>query len=364
MSARRFAFFVLFFIFIVNTNISFNSLIINIIQMKKNELYFAVIALIIFNFLSCKGSNRNETVTDARNEIVKAETINKKITENQLVAYKNATITGDISLIDSISSVIETMESTRNYIESPIIFENCTFKGKIIGRINNGKIIRLASVGKNFSFVNCTFQDEIDLQQVDFQGQVMFIDCQFQKETTFAGSNFNFSHNFFSNCKFLNTISFASSRFIGSANFLKTEFTKSVFQLSVFYSTAQFGATNFNDFTDFISCRFLSSVFFNYAEFQKEVDFSGSEFLSRTEFMNCKFNFLTKFEKSLFLKEFKLNKAEIKGVFTLSDVIFVTRKPEIESLNIIKGTDFIVKSCRYPESKELDSLYFISGPKE
>ncbi len=322
---------------------------------------YIIIILFSVLILSCQNESVSvddkDKIIDARSKIIDAKDINNKIREGKNLKYEHATIIGDIDFTLSKDLVIETPTARRHYINSSITFLNCTFKGKLIAFKKKEKYKVISTFNKNITFIECTFQDEIKFRDADIYGLVNFSNSDFQKKVIFTGTRFNFLQNFFLQNRFLDEAKFNLTVFIGKVSFLKSEFEKNtIFQLAKFNDNAQFGVSKFKQNVDFTNIRAKGNILFNYAEFNKKVFFNNSVFSERTEFMTCKFNFISEFKNVLFYGNTKFNESTFVGVVSFENSKFILSEPETEKINILKGTDIILKNTLYLKNFEVSEF--------
>jgi len=217
---------------------------------------------------------------------VSAESIINSINSNTPVAIADATITGDLDLTNLANKKLESQNShDKKYIstvEVPVNFTNCTFTGKVLG------------------YYNPAF-DHPGLKQppvynANFDEDVHFENCIFQKDVSFKYSQFN------------KTVSFTNSRFNQDAEFKYTDFEKGpVFQAVTFNDAAIFKYVNFPAGFDFSHAVFESIADFKYAAFKEAgsftstlfkggADFKYAGFVSAVDFKGASFNGATDFK--------------------------------------------------------------------
>ncbi|MCF6366748.1 MAG: hypothetical protein L3J35_11155 [Bacteroidales bacterium] len=310
------------------------------------------IVLVLFVFLlfySCKNKEKQNTVNqEARNKIINASEINKKIRNEENIVYKDATIIGDINFLNSEDFNLETPFLQKYHINSSILFHNCTFKGKVIARKQENEIYKVSNFNKNVTFISCTFQDTVNFTSSDFNELVNFSESEFQEFVSFEACAFNFKKNYFSKVHFQKAAMFNLMFANGDMNFFETIFDDNVlFQLSKFNNPVHFGASKFNKNADFTNVKFFDDVFFNYSEFIKKVNFNNSVFRGRTEFIKTKFNFISEFKDCVFFGKTTYNNSEIIGVFTFKNSVFYISDPEKFNCNIKKGSDYIIENTKY-----------------
>jgi len=317
--------------------------------MKKHILFIAILALLF----SCNKEKENVNTEDikqkqeAREKIIQASEINTKIKNQENILYKDVTIIGDINFLISEDKNLTTPFMENHYINSSILFHNCTFKGKVIAKKNIEDIINISVFKKNTTFLNCTFQDTVNFSYSDFYGLVNFSESIFQELVNFEASSFNYKKNYFRKSRFEKPLRFNMVNVFGDIDFFESFFDdKVLFQLSKFKGNTNFGATKFNANADFSNTKFKDDVFFNYAEFYKTISFNNASFWERTEFLNVKFNFISEFKDCLFYGKTKFEQSEIIGVFYFTSSIFYISNPKEFDINIKNGSDFVLKDVK------------------
>lgn len=318
--------------------------------MRINIIILAV-SLLIF---SCNKAVKNtdikqvEKKQEAREKIIQASEINSKIKNQENILYKDVTIIGDITFLSSDDKNLVTPFMETHYINSSILFHNCTFKGKIIAKKTTADIINICNFKKNTTFINCTFQDTVDFSYSDFYGLVNFSESSFQELVNFEASSFNYKKNYFRKVRFEKPLRFNMINIVGDIDFFEAIFdAKSLFQLTKFKDITNFSSTKFNENSDFSNVKFKDDVFFNYAEFYKTISFNNSIFNERTEFINSKFNFISEFKNCLFKGRTKFENSEIIGVFYFTNSIFYISNPNKFKINIKNGSNFVLNDVNY-----------------
>ncbi|NPA68921.1 MAG: hypothetical protein GXO50_09970 [Chlorobi bacterium] len=307
--------------------------------MKK--VYFSIVFFSIL-FFSCKQNNQENEIPDSRSRIIEASVINKKIKKGEGIAYRNATIIGDIDFTGSNDASLITGNLIKHYVNSAIVFSNCTFKGKISAFEKHDKYNKITEFKKGASFFDCTFQDTVDFTSSEFKDIAVFSSSIFQKEVLFRAAYFGDKGLRFNKTRFIKNAKFNMLKTAGICNFSDAVFDGNVvFQLSEFEDPVYFNAARFNENSDFTKVKFNDDVFFNYAEFYKTIRFSSSGFRARTEFIKTEFNLISEFKNSLFYGEVKFKDAKISGIITFENSIFFISDPGNFECNLLKETDFL-----------------------
>lgn len=246
----------------------------------------------------------------------KKSTSNEPEMNNQLksgtnIYFENKTINVDLDFTNLLPAVNESNGINRCYINSAITFKQCTFKGKISGYITetSGKST-MTYFQKSVSFIDCIFDDDVNLRGAIFAAPVNFQGCSFVKKTDFQECQF-YSDAFFNETKYREEAFFQNSVFMKKMILMNARFESNVyFQNSVFYFDAQFSNAEFQKYADFTVCTFQMGAFFNYCKFQQQAIFNSSIFSKRFEILKitankaelrkCYFGFVPKLMQSDF----------------------------------------------------------------
>ncbi|CAH0997091.1 hypothetical protein EMA8858_03228 [Emticicia aquatica] len=234
------------------------------------------------------------TEASAQKEI-SAKTVFEKIDKGQSVDYQDVTIVGDLDLTElSNKKRIKNKgnyEEFKSYVEVPISFKNCTFKGDFIAyknleeeknrKLGNGSINWSIGDGttyttdfeKNVIFENCTFAGKTEFKYSDFAEKVSFGGAKFAQSANFKYADFK------------QEVIFAKCDFGEYANFKYTTFKQDTDFFDVrFKDYADFKYTNFGDRVTFKSTAFSNHADFKYAEFRDEANFDNTKFKASVDF--------------------------------------------------------------------------------
>ncbi len=316
------------------------------------KTYTLIFTVILFLFVSCKKEEAKTEIPDSRTKIVNSSEINKKIKNGEDIAYRNATIIGNIDFTNSGDVSLITKNLMKSYVNSAVVFYDCTFKGKVFSFKRNKNFNTVTNFNKSISFINCTFQDTVDFTSSDFNGTVNFSNSFFQQFVSFKSAFFGIHGLIFTKTHFIKYSKFNMMHVFGNCNFSDAVFDENVlFQLSEFDNAVYFNAAKFQKNINFTKVKFNDDVFFNYAEFYKLLQFNTSVFRGRTEFVKSKFNMISEFKNCLFLSETKFSDAELKGILTFKNSVFYISDPENFNLNILNESDFILNNIQVSNKK-------------
>ena len=217
---------------------------------------------------------------------IKADYIIKKLNDGKDIRYENVEITGDLdfTLIENFefekklgsSTGVKQLNGTRKWtytfeektafhVKNPVVFSNCTFRGKLIAykekeeKDGNNIIVRNAVIKfhENVIFENCLFRKDVIFKNSEFVKQAEFYGSKFYGKSIFEECGFNYPADFsniefgdtnFEHAKFSNGVSFENSRFKNKTNFKNTLILSPLNIKSVdFRKNVDFNTTVFND---------------------------------------------------------------------------------------------------------------------
>ncbi len=229
--------------------------------------------------------------------VINAEDILKDIDLGKNISYENTTIKGDLDFtllkinVDKKGGGFFDMddEKVTITIEQNIRFENCNFKGEVIGYKNEdkGDILYSTRFKGKFRINNCTFNksitfkyssffDIVTVTNSNFEDYVEFKYTNFESNVDFTGTKFNQGCNFkYSN--FEEKASFNGIEVKGEALFKYTNFEDDVrFTKSTFKGMANFKYTNFDGRISFENSNFEEYADFKYTNFSSGISFKNA----------------------------------------------------------------------------------------
>lgn len=239
-----------------------------------------ILILILFAFVS--------TTVSAQKE-VSAKTIFEAIDKGQTVDYQNTTIVGNLDLTELTNKKRiknkGSYEEYKSYVDVPISFKNCTFKGDFIA-YKNIEEEKNKKVGNGN--INWTMGDGTTYT-TDFEKSVVFENCIFEGKSEFKYSDF------------AEKASFGGAKFLKDANFKYADFKQEViFAKSDFDEYANFKYTSFKQDADFFDVRFKNYADFKYANFGERVTFKSTAFSNQADFKYADFKDDANFDNAKF----------------------------------------------------------------
>lgn len=286
---------------------------------------FAGIAIILVTLLySCKAGAGNENVLSAD-----PASIILSLKSGNDVVLENKTIRGDLDLTQSGEAVLQHEGLKFVFIIGSLSFRNCEFLGRVItSKTNDSGQVTACDFQKNFSFVNCIFQNEVQLRASAIDGICNFQGSSFLKGISMEELNVG-KTTYFTKAVFRGETNMQNCVFSQKADFFETSFEENVsFQGTNFLLETSFNVAKFYKYADFSVCTFHHNSFFNYivstgkmvfntCSFKGRLDCIGSEFVS-LDMTNC-----------FLLTVPKFNKTTIKDTINFSGAQFVSGCPDL-----------------------------------
>lgn len=234
---------------------------------------------------------------------VAARDIIAQINRGQVVAYQNATITGDLDLTQLNNKKLKEQSdkddpSTQEYISTvtaPLQFTNCTFAGKVLAYFNPNQGMNFTNNAERNEIYNANFAQDVRFESCIFQQEAAFKYSQFKTTVSFAGSQFS-DEALFKYTKFEQAPNFSRAKFTDGAVFKYVHFPAGTnFSQAVFSKEADFKYAKFPGDSNLERAQFLGSANFKYADFSAAVKLQGIAFKGATDFKytqlgNRKFN--------------------------------------------------------------------------
>lgn len=222
-------------------------------------------------------------------QTIQAEDIIRAIQKGKHIQYHQCIIVGDIDLCEA--DIRHQLAPNHDVIKinSHMYFEECTFKGRIIGYQSDGNSSTTLVFAEPVIFEQCSFEQPIEfsnalfsydltwhkcwighhlkLQNADVRGSLIFNDSDLAGELSLQGINVR-GHLYMKNVN------------IGGHFSL---------QNADIWSSAVLTASTFEQYFDLSMARFRASSYFEYSEFLNRHSFSGSVFMAYTDWHKCHF---------------------------------------------------------------------------
>jgi hypothetical protein len=262
---------------------------------------------------------------------VSADKIETAIKAGEPVYYTDMTISGDLHLINPEEVAMSSPGRYTQYIQSALVFRNCTFTGKIIGSYKNpnGNMYAV-TLFKNLFCEKCTFSGDVDMEGATISGYCNFLSCTFKKDARFNRTSFNQVCSY-TKCIFEKVAGFQSCTYNQSTFFNESHFMSDCFfQNSYAYRDFTFSLAICDGYADFSSLSFYAPIFCNYAQFNKSVVFSESSFRAKTEFVGTKYVH-AEYERCLFYAAAIFDKTIFTKDLILKGSKFMAGKPSTPS---------------------------------
>lgn len=202
---------------------------------------------------------------------VEASNIMKDIKAGKSISYKNATIIGVLDFTymnDALDELPRNKKSSwwstggsdntiKNLIKVKISFVNCLFKDDVLAYIPD------EDSGYTFT--------------ADFEDQVIFKNCNFERKAMFKYSRFKGNTDFFET-NFQNASTFKYAKFDANINFSNTKFLEiATFKYAVFSENVSFTNSIFKDSAVFKYTKFNGGISFKNASFEEDLNIKYME---------------------------------------------------------------------------------------
>jgi hypothetical protein len=277
---------------------------------------------------------QNCTATDAANgTAVVTDDFRRQIAKGQDVLVENQEIADAVDFTELVTAQLVAPGNRRAHVGSAVTFRKCRFRGRVTAfRADTDGTVTTIAFGKNLSFIDCTFDDEVSFRGAAVTDLACFSGCIFLKKAVFEDLD-ALNNAWFSQSRFDDEARFQNANFRRKADFFEVEFGKPCnFQGAVFAGDAQFGGVKSYKYADFSTAQFSGHAFFNYAELHGQAMFDNTWFRGRAEFISSKF-VTASFKNSWFLGQTRFNKAVIDQQLDMAGVHVTGEKPDWSDAN-------------------------------
>lgn len=245
---------------------------------------------------------------------------------------KNQTIPEDLDISRWVKKASLTAGQEYAYCTSTVVFENCTFEGKVAGYFSGSKSRVQTAFLHPVRFVHCDFKGEVDFRACEFRSSVSFYRCTFFREVTFQGASFG------------GKVAMRENQFFENTKFQDVLFHEPVnFSESVFHTDVSFQNTYFNDrvlmnmikvlgYGDFTLMDCDRDFLFNYAECPGRLVFDHSFFRKRSEFLSLQGKDVSM--RSCDFYKLKMDKSVLKGRLNLESSRFEMEDFRLENVDV------------------------------
>jgi uncharacterized protein YjbI with pentapeptide repeats len=244
------------------------------IKITKMRIYLKALAIAFILPLACI----------AQKSITAASVI-QSINNGQPVSLNGAEITGDLDLTRLNNMKLEQQNSSdksyRSTVTVALGFVNCTFTGKVLGFFSpdeykpyvKSHTVYNADFDEDVSFANCIFEKEATFKYSTFNKKISFTKSRFDDDAVFKYTTFKEGPDF-SHAAFKTDADFKYVDFPGNFDFGN----------AVFESGADFKYTQFKNGGSFMNTMFKSGTDFKYAAFSRSVNMQGANFSGENDF--------------------------------------------------------------------------------
>jgi hypothetical protein len=266
----------------------------------------------------------------------KGTNLSQLIKNHQDVYIENQTFEDEIDFTSFLKKHLVSEGVDQVHIQSGITFKNCVFKKPVRSFVSTESQVTLSHFEKNLTFLECTFEDEVNFRGSQINGRVDFTKSTFRGVANFEETRYQ-QNAFFNWCKFEKEHRFQNSFFLQKANFMNTEYVDNAsFQSSTFNAELQLSASKFYKYADLslIDCR--GNALFNYTEFWDRADISNAHFGQNFSFVSAQ-NQRTNFGRTKFMGTSVFHKSMATESISFKECFFLLGKPQIE---LVQGEAF------------------------
>ncbi len=269
-------------------------------------------------------------ISCASNEVAQSKNhgLGELISNNKNVYFEDKIFEDEVDFTSYLDKYLVSSGIYQVKTYSSITFKNCTFKKPVISSIKSNNSIVFMLFMDNLTFLDCQFEDVVNLRGSSVYGKTDFTKSIFKKDVNFEETNF-FQDVHFKSCIFEEELRFQNSFFLQKANFTSSEYgANASFQNTVFNSEIQFNVCKFYKYADFslIDCR--GNTFFNYAEFFQKANFSNGIYGRDFNYTNT-VNSRASFKGSRFMGKVKLFESTFAKTPNFENTFFLHEKPDI-----------------------------------
>jgi uncharacterized protein YjbI with pentapeptide repeats len=224
-------------------------------------------------------------LTSMAQKTVTAVSVIQSINNGHAVSISGAEITGDLDFTRLNNMKQEQQNSSdksyKSTVTIPVSFVNCRFTGKVLGYFNPDQDKPYV---KSSTVYNAEFDEDVNFENCIFEKEASFKYSTFNKKISFNKSHFN-DDVVFKCTKFEEGPSFNGVVFTSEAEFKYVDFPKGFdFGNAVFESDADFKYAQLKNGGSFMNTTFKSGTDFKYAAFSRSVNMKGASFNGDNDF--------------------------------------------------------------------------------
>jgi Pentapeptide repeats (9 copies) len=295
-------------------------------NMKILKTIFTIITISFF-LTSC---NSSETTSTISGEIT-GNNIISMINNQEKINFVDQTITGNIDFSAITNTYTKNPTIAICEINSPITFANCHFTDSIIGFKVAENYAYTANFMKPVTFINCTFDKNINFRQAVFNDVVEFSGCTFNDEARFEGSVFYANNTYFHESTFEKLAKFTNSSFYGDVSFMNAVFNSDAgFNNCFFNRNANFGACNYKEMANFGNIEVRGFFRMNYSIYKQKAYFQDCIFDGKIEAVKINSNSNFVFSRNACNSYVDFNNSAFSGIANLSENYFIEGKTNFD----------------------------------
>lgn len=272
---------------------------------------------------------------------IESSKIIKLLSRGKDIVLANKKIIGDLDFTKIGIGTEELKGVYTHYITASIVFKNCEFKGKIISSHLSKQILHRSFFMKNITFMQCVFEDEVEIKQSTIQGICNFSESVFNRKLSLETSVF-YANVFLDKVtvqeggRFQNIICYQDFSCIKSHFYAMTSFQRAILKGNIMCSS-----TEFHESVDFGLITVYHDFLFNYNVVPAKISFNYMNCRGKFECLSNKFSEMIRVRHTVLEKKVKWAKNTTTKSPNFSETIFYQR-PIIDSLDLIKKDNIYI----------------------
>jgi hypothetical protein len=291
----------------------------------KTTLYI-LLPLLLFILCCSSASKKPSSGSWTGEQIIEA------LNQGKNIHIKGAEIKGDIDftkLKDRKSSGIQTGYT---HITSSILFDSCTFLGKIIAQSINNNVYEVCRFEKPVQFYKCHFKSEINLSNAIFFDDFLLSESIVEQHMQMKAARFGQTCSVYKT-HFLGEFEMQECQMKGSFQAMGLEVGGTFnMQQSDFQGDAQFSEAEIWGYWDASLCFFRKGAFFNYMNCHKALDFTSASFYHRFEILQSTIEGALKLNNVWIQKALLWKSTSVNGPVSLEGAHAGLKQPDISEL--------------------------------
>lgn len=256
-----------------------------------------------------------------------------------------AQITGNLVISDSVFSdrfdLTEMLEyeliapkNKQAVVEANIVFQGCMFEKSFVAYKQKDNYRHTVMFKRNLVFIDCIFQDSVDLSNVTIEGDLICENSKFAGAVLLNNSWLKGLNNNLKKTTFYSKLNLSGATIDNKISFFNAVFeNQSIFYRTTFRGYVNFGGAEFQAYSSFENANYTAYADYSKARFKENVSFDNAKFGLETSFMQSEFSKKTSYEGACFLGH-----ADFRGCVFSTPVKLVAEQFALELPNELKNT--------------------------